>query len=84
VWSHETAVDYIERIGLQPHDVAVSVVLRYLGWPGQAITYKVGEREILAMRHRAREKGDFVMKDFHRQMLAAGPIRLDQLAEVMA
>jgi uncharacterized protein (DUF885 family) len=84
VWSHETAVDYIERIGLQPHDVAVSEVLRYLGWPGQAITYKVGEREILAMRHRAREKGDFVMKDFHRQMLAAGPIRLDQLAEVMA
>ncbi len=84
VWSYETAVDYIERIGLQPHDVAVSEVLRYLGWPGQAITYKVGEREILAMRDRAQGKGDFVMKDFHRHMLAAGPIRLDQLAEELA
>lgn len=84
VWSYETAVDYIEHVGLQPHDVAVSEVLRYLGWPGQAITYKVGEREILAMRDRAKAKGDFSLKDFHQRILAIGPIRLDLLAEEMA
>jgi len=84
VWSYETAVDYIEQVGLQPHDVAVSEVLRYLGWPGQAITYKVGEREILEMRERARTSPDFDLKDFHHRMLAAGAIRLDLLAEEMA
>jgi uncharacterized protein (DUF885 family) len=84
VWTYETAVDYIEQVAYQPHDVAVSEVLRYLGWPGQAITYKVGEREILGMRDRARARVDFELKDFHRRMLAAGPIRLDLLGEEMA
>lgn len=84
VWTYETAVDYIEQVAYQPHDVAVSEVLRYLGWPGQAITYKVGEREILGMRDRARARADFELKDFHRRMLAAGPIRLDLLGEEMA
>ena len=83
-WTYEAAVDYVEHVGLQPHDVAVSEVLRYLGWPGQAISYKVGEREILAMRDRAMGSPEFEMKDFHRRMLAAGAIRLDQLAEEMA
>lgn len=83
-WAYETAVDYIQHIGLQPADVSISEVLRYLGWPGQAITYSVGEREILAMRDRAQDGSGFVLKDFHRRMLAAGPIRLDQLAEEMA
>src|SRR5690606_31839937 len=51
-WSFEIAVDYIDRIGLQPRDHAESEVKRYLGWPGQAISYKVGEREILDIRGR--------------------------------
>lgn len=84
VWSYQAAVDYLEHVGLQPHDVAVSEVLRYLGWPGQAISYKVGEREILDMRERARGHNEFELKEFHRRMLAAGPIRLDQLAGEMA
>lgn len=84
VWNYEAAVDYIEHVGLQPHDVAVSEVLRYLGWPGQAISYKVGEREILNMRDRASGKAGFELKDFHRRVLAAGAIRIDQLAEEMA
>lgn len=57
---------------------------RYLGWPGQAISYKVGEREILNMRDRASGKAGFELKDFHRRVLAAGAIRIDQLAEEMA
>ena len=53
VWNYELAVDYMEKIGRQPRDVAESEVLRYLGWPGQAISYKVGEREILNIRKQA-------------------------------
>jgi uncharacterized protein (DUF885 family) len=84
VWTFERAVDYLEHIALQAHDVSVSEVKRYLGWWGQAISYKVGEREILAMRERARDRDGFDMKEFHRSLLGAGAIRLDQLWDVMS
>jgi uncharacterized protein (DUF885 family) len=83
-WNFERAVDYMNLIALQPRDIADSEVKRYLGWWGQAISYKVGEREILAMRDKARRSADFDLKDFHSRMLAAGAIRLDHLWDVMA
>lgn len=79
VWDYDRAVDYIERVGLQPRDIAESEVTRYLGWWAQAISYKVGEREILGVRSAAAAAGDFNRKDFHRRMLEASAIRLDQL-----
>jgi uncharacterized protein (DUF885 family) len=82
-WDYERAVDYMNHVGLQARDVAVSEVKRYLGWWGQAISYKVGEREILAMRERARGAESFDLKGFHRRMLNAGAIRLDHLWQVM-
>ena len=84
-WDYEIAVDYMVKIGLQAPDVAESEVLRYLGLPGQAISYKVGEREILDIRDEAmsRDGASFDRKAFHRQMLEAGAIRLDQLRETM-
>lgn len=83
LWSYETGVDYMNLIGLQPRDVSESEVTRYLGWWGQAISYKVGEREILAIRDEAQSRPGFDRKDFHRRMLEAGGIRLDHLREVM-
>lgn len=83
-WSYERAVDYMHQVALQAPDVAESEVKRYLGWVAQAISYKVGEREILAMRDQARSQPDFEVKEFHRRMLEAGAIRLDQLWEHMA
>jgi uncharacterized protein (DUF885 family) len=86
VWNYELAVDYMEKIGRQPRDLAESEVLRYLGWPGQAISYKVGEREILDIRKQAMTEAgaSFDGKEFHRRLLEAGAIRLDQLREAMA
>jgi uncharacterized protein (DUF885 family) len=69
------------KVGLQAPDVAESEVRRYLGLPGQAISYKVGEREILDIRRRAMEQGGFDPKVFHRNLLEAGAIRLDHLRE---
>ena len=83
IWDYERAVDYMVEIGLQPRDISESEVKRYLGWWGQAIAYKVGEREILDMRERARAASGFDLKDFHRRMLEAGAIRLDHLRDVM-
>lgn len=83
VWDYARAVDYMEHVGLQARDVAESEVKRYLGWWGQAISYKVGEREILAIRDEARARDGYDQKDFHRRMLEAGAIRLDQLRDIM-
>ena len=83
VWKYDVAVDYMNIVGLQPRDISESEVARYLGWWGQAISYKVGEREILKMREQAmaKEGAPFDRKGFHRRVLEAGAIRLDQLWE---
>ena len=48
---------------------------RYLGWPAQAISYKVGEREWLRIREesRTRHGPDFSLKWFHDTVIALGP-----------
>nr|WP_274387849.1 DUF885 domain-containing protein [Salsipaludibacter albus] len=82
-WDFDIAVDYMHRAGLQPLDVATSEVKRYLGWPGQAISYKVGERALLAIRDRLRERDgdDFDLGAFHRAVLDGGALRIDHLRE---
>ncbi len=56
-------------------------VNRYLGWPGQAPSYKVGERLWLQARDevRARHGADFDLKTFHREALDLGSVGLDPL-----
>ena len=60
---------------------AESEVTRYLGWPGQAISYKVGEREILDIRDevKSRQGSSFDLKEFHARLLEVGPVGLDLL-----
>jgi uncharacterized protein (DUF885 family) len=84
-WHYDLAVDYIVEIGRQAPDVAESEVKRYLGWPAQAISYKLGEREILDIRDEAtrRAGGNLDRMEFHRKLLEAGAIRLDHLREAM-
>ena len=69
------------EVGLQPRPYAESEVKRYLGWPGQAISYKVGEREILTLRSDLRRRlgSDFSLKEFHGRVLGHGELRLDRL-----
>jgi uncharacterized protein (DUF885 family) len=81
VWDYGRAVDYIEKVGLQARDIAESEVTRYLGLWAQAISYKVGEREILEIRAAAEAtSGDgFDRKELQRRILEASAIRLDQV-----
>jgi uncharacterized protein (DUF885 family) len=59
---------------------------RYLGWPGQAPSYKLGERLWRAARDEAKQRyGDaFDVKDFHTRALRMGPMGLDTLREQLA
>ena len=61
-------------------------VNRYLGWPGQAPSYKVGERIFLEARDDARRRkgADFDLKAFHRAALDLGPLGLDPFREALA
>jgi uncharacterized protein (DUF885 family) len=54
---------------------------RYLGWPGQAPSYKIGERIWLQLRDdaRAADGSDFDLKSFHRRALDIGSVGLDTL-----
>ncbi len=58
---------------------------RYLGWPGQAISYKVGERVWLGLRDevRAREGSAFDLRRFHSRALDLGSVGLDVLREAV-
>jgi uncharacterized protein (DUF885 family) len=59
---------------------------RYLGWPGQAPSYKVGERIWLQAREdaRARNGASFDLKAFHRAALDLGGLGLDPLQAALA
>ena len=58
---------------------------RYLGWPGQAISYKVGEQTILDIRKESESRlGEgFDLKAFHARVLEVGPVGLDLLRSEM-
>jgi uncharacterized protein (DUF885 family) len=84
-WSPQLMLPFAIEHGFEPEDFLRSEVDRYLGWPGQAICYKVGERAWLATRQRAREREgkSFNLKAFHSRALNLGPLGLDQLDKEM-
>ena len=82
-WTFETATEMMRDYAGQLPDYAASEVTRYLGWPGQAPAYKIGEKVILDLREeRLRaEGGGFDLKKFHADVLEAGPVGLGLLQE---
>ncbi len=84
-WSFETAVEMLVQYAAQGRLHAKSEVTRYLGWPGQAISYKVGEKAILDIRRdsEARLGRQFDQKEFHARLLKVGPVGLDLLRSEM-
>jgi uncharacterized protein (DUF885 family) len=86
-WTFERACEVLRDRGrAEPHRVRPEVV-RYLGWPGQAISYKLGERGWLAAREQAMRRpgpGGFDLKRWHTAALSLGPMGLDGLTEALA
>jgi uncharacterized protein (DUF885 family) len=78
-WDAESAFIVLRDRALLDEVSARSEVDRYLGLPGQAISYKVGERVWMRAREEAKQRlGDtFSLKAFHRFALALGPMGLD-------
>lgn len=85
-WRFETAVEMLTDYAAQAQDVAESEVIRYLGWPGQAIAYKVGQQAIRDLRAEAerRHGAAFDRKAFHARLLEIGAVGLDVLRRHLA
>ncbi len=84
-WTAEMAVALLEEWAIEERASAASEVDRYLGLPGQAISYKVGERRWLEIREetQARLGASFDLKTFHQYALELGPVGLDLFAAEM-
>jgi uncharacterized protein (DUF885 family) len=84
-WTFETAVEMLQEYATLDPAYAASEVTRYYGWPGQAISYKVGERMILETRDELRAaRGDtFDLKRFHADLLGVGPIGIDLVRQFL-
>lgn len=86
VWNHDLAVDFAVEKTQRPRQFMESEIMRYLGWPGQAISYKVGERYWIEAREAAKKArgAAFGLKSFHTEALNIGPMGLEQLQRELA
>ena len=85
-WTPELAVEFFAAHTARSTEFVTSEIVRYLGHPGQAISYKVGERAWLAGREAARAaRGDaFDLKSWHMAALSLGALGLDDLSTELA
>lgn len=88
-WTRELAEEFLNAHTGSPAEFVTSEIIRYLGWPGQAISYKLGERAWLNGREAARKatesRGEsFDLKAWHMQALSIGALGLDDLEETLA
>jgi uncharacterized protein (DUF885 family) len=84
-WTYDKAWDYLNAHANQGEAWLRFELDRYLGWPGQAPSYKIGERLWMQLRDQVAEReGDaFSLKDFHRRALDIGGVGLDTLREAV-
>lgn len=80
-WTYDKAWTYLNNHTNMEEGFARFELDRYLGWPGQAPAYKIGERLWLQLRDQLREsEGEaFDLKAFHRRALDIGGVGLDTL-----
>jgi uncharacterized protein (DUF885 family) len=85
-WTPELAGEFMKAHSGRESAFIDSEIVRYLGAPGQAISYKLGERAWLAGRAAARTArgGDFDLKSWHMAALSLGSLGLDDLSDELA
>ena len=80
-WSREEAVKFLtDNTAIAPNNIE-NEVDRYIGWPGQALAYKIGEIEILRLRAEAQRRlgSAFDLRRFHDVVLGSGAVTLPVL-----
>ncbi|MFJ4038769.1 DUF885 domain-containing protein [Microbacterium sp. NPDC090007] len=85
-WDHDYALAFMLKNVNMSEEFVRFEVNRYLGWPGQAPSYKVGQRiwEQVRAEEQERRGADFSMKRFHTRALDIGGVGLDTLRAALA
>lgn len=84
-WDRQKAIDYMaSNTALSIHEVTTEID-RYIGWPGQAVSYKIGELKIRELRKRAEEAlgNNFNIRSFHDKILENGAMPLKTLEHII-
>jgi prolyl oligopeptidase len=77
-WTREQAIDYFKA---HAPDQSIAEVDRYISWPGQALSYKMGQLRIIQLRREAEQKlgARFDIREFHDRVLRNGVLPLELL-----
>jgi uncharacterized protein (DUF885 family) len=80
-WPRQRSIDFLKMAGLSETDAVIETD-RYIAWPGQALTYKIGQREIERLRREltARDGSAFDLRAFHDAVLGHGSLPLATLS----
>jgi uncharacterized protein (DUF885 family) len=84
-WSREQAVEFMWTHTATTRANVVNEISRYIAWPGQALAYMVGRREIVRLRAAAQARlgARFDVRGFHGAVLSNGAVPLSVLGEVV-
>ena len=80
-WTRQQMVDYFHEHTAMDDENINTEVDRYIAWPAQALSYKMGQMKILELRERAQKElgPKFDLRAFHDAVLDSGPLPLDVL-----
>jgi uncharacterized protein (DUF885 family) len=80
-WTRDQVVDFMRTSGAVDEPTIQSETDRYIAWPAQALSYKLGQLKIRELRERARKElgTKFDIRSFHDEMLNGGALPLDLL-----
>jgi uncharacterized protein (DUF885 family) len=82
-WTVERVAEALEHRAFMGPGAAASNALRYAGWPGQAIAYKIGQRVILDARRELSRRPDFDLRAFHARAVGLGAVGLGRLGALL-
>jgi uncharacterized protein (DUF885 family) len=80
-WTRDQVVDFFRKSGAVDEPTIQSETDRYIAWPAQALSYKLGQLKFRELRERARKElgTKFDLRTFHDEMLNGGTLPLDLL-----
>ena len=84
-WTFDQAVEYMVEHTGQPERMVQYQIARYIVWPGQAVSYKIGMLKIMALRQRAQDAlgAEFDIRKFHNVILGEGAVPLAILEQIV-
>ena len=84
-WTRDQVINYLaENTALSIHEITTETD-RYIAWPGQALSYKIGEMTIKRLRKKAEEElgKNFDVREFHDKVLENGAVTLPILEQII-